>query len=76
DLIKAAMVSIHSILQREKRRSRIILQIHDELLLEVPPGERDDLGGLVRREMEGAAELSVPLVVDQGWGRTWWDAHG
>ena len=52
----------------------MLLQVHDELVLEVAPGEREALETLVRREMAGAAELSVPLEVSVGFGRTWDDA--
>ena len=55
-------------------RSRILLQVHDELVLEVAPGEREKLEELVRREMAGAADLSVALEVSVGFGRTWNDA--
>jgi DNA polymerase-1 len=54
----------------------MVLQIHDELLMEAHPEELGEVTDLVRREMEGAAELDVPLVVELGSGRTWWDAHG
>jgi DNA polymerase-1 len=76
DLIKRAMVRIHQALSRKGFRSRMVLQIHDELLMEVHPEELGEIRDLVRREMEGAAELNVPLVVELGSGRTWWDAHG
>jgi DNA polymerase-1 len=76
DLIKRAMVRIHGALFREEFRSRMVLQIHDELLMEAHPEELGEVRDLVRREMEGAAELNVPLVVELGSGRTWWDAHG
>ena len=55
-------------------RSRLLLQVHDELVLEVAPGERDAVEQLVRQEMGGAYELSVPLDVSVGYGRTWDEA--
>jgi DNA polymerase-1 len=55
-------------------RSRVLLQVHDELVLEVAPGERADLEALVRHEMGAAYALSVPLDVSVGLGRTWQDA--
>jgi DNA polymerase-1 len=76
DLIKKAMVTIHRELRRRGLEARLVLQIHDELLLELPAGEREEVGALVREAMEGVARFSVPLVVDMGWGRSWWDAHG
>ena len=56
-------------------RSRLILQIHDELLLEVPEGEAEDARALVKRVMEGALVLDVPLVVDARLGRSWAEVH-
>ena len=53
----------------------MLLQVHDELVLEVPNGEVDATAGLLRRVMEGAAHLSVPLVAEVGHGRTWQQAH-
>ena len=75
DLIKRAMIDLHRELSRRKLRSRLILQIHDELLLEVPEAEADEAKGLVTRVMEGALELDVPLVVDARLGRSWAEVH-
>ncbi|SEO96372.1 DNA polymerase I [Trujillonella endophytica] len=74
DVIKVAMLRVESAIATEGLRSRMLLQVHDELVLEVAPGEREALEALVRREMAGAAELSVPLEVSVGFGRTWNDA--
>lgn len=74
DLIKVAMIRLHHRLQREGHRARMILQVHDELVFEVPDDEVASVRGVVREEMEGAAELSVPLVVDVGVGPNWVDA--
>jgi len=74
DLIKIAMVRIHDALAGEGLRGRLLLQVHDELVLEAPIDEVDAVGSLVRRHMEGAAELKVPLVVDVGVGDNWLDA--
>jgi len=71
DLIKIAMIRIAHALAQEKLQSHMILQVHDELVFEVPPQELDALQALVVREMEHAAELSVPLVVDVGVGENW-----
>ena len=71
DLIKIAMIRIDDRLRTESFESRMLLQVHDELVFEAPPGELDALQTLVREEMEGAAELSVPLVVDIGTGANW-----
>ena len=75
DLIKKAMIRIHSRLLREGFVSRMLLQVHDELLLEVPQEERHRLQELVRHEMETVHGLDVPLRVDMGWGRNWADVH-
>lgn len=73
DLIKVAMVNIQRRLTKEQRRTRMILQIHDELVFEVPPEELDDVTALVRREMTGAlaGKVEVPLGVDMGVGPNW-----
>lgn len=71
DLIKIAMIRIRDRLVAEGRSGRMLLQVHDELVLEVPPDEVDSVTRLVKEEMEHAAELSVPLVVDVGTGSNW-----
>ncbi|MBW0106937.1 DNA polymerase I [Pseudonocardia sp. KRD291] len=71
DIIKVAMLGVHKALRAEDLRSRMLLQVHDELVIEVAEGERDVLETLVRREMAAAAELSVPLEVSVGYGRSW-----
>ena len=71
DLIKIAMIRIDTALRRSALQSRMLLQVHDELVFEFPPQEQDVLVTLVRHEMEHAAELSVPLVVDVGLGDSW-----
>jgi DNA polymerase-1 len=74
DIIKVAMVRVHAALQAEGLQARIALQIHDELLLEVPEAEVRDVTRLVKREMVGAFDMSPPLEVDGGSGITWLDA--
>lgn len=71
DIIKLAMVNIHRRLKGSGLVSRIVLQIHDELLLEVAEGEMEGVRGLVKEEMEGVVKLSVPIKVDIGVGGTW-----
>ena len=71
DLIKIAMIRIHERLRTERLNARMLLQVHDELVFEVPGPELDTVTALVRAEMEGAASLSVPLVVDVGSGQNW-----
>ncbi|MDP1860360.1 MAG: DNA polymerase I [Gemmatimonadaceae bacterium] len=71
DLIKIAMIRIHKVLAEQQLESRMLLQVHDELVFECPVGELDVLTALVRHEMELAATLDVPLVVDVGIGDNW-----
>jgi DNA polymerase-1 len=73
DIIKIAMVRVWQRLKREKAASRLILQVHDELLLEVRKDELDAVRGIVQHEMENAAVLSVPLVADIHVGESWYD---
>lgn len=75
EMIKLAMTRIHQRLKSGGYQARLILQIHDELLFEVPEQELEALKGMVIEEMEGALELSVPLVVDWGVGKSWYEAH-
>jgi len=75
DMIKIAMINIAGRTARAGMGSRMILQVHDELVFEVPSGERDGIGELVKTEMENALKLSVPIVVDVGWGNNWDEAH-
>jgi DNA polymerase I len=74
DLIKLAMIRIARLLDKRKMQSRMLLQVHDELVFEAPPSEKDDLQELVKTEMESVYELSVPLVADTGAGPNWRDA--
>ena len=74
DIVKVAMLRVDSGLHEAGLQSRVLLQVHDELVLEVGPGEREALEALLRREMAAAADLSVPLDVSVGVGRTWQDA--
>jgi DNA polymerase-1 len=74
DIIKVAMLRIDRALRDERLRSRMLLQVHDELVFEVATGELEQLDALVRREMGAAADLRVPLEVSVGLGRTWHEA--
>jgi DNA polymerase-1 len=74
DIIKVAMLKVDRAITAAGLRSRMLLQVHDELVLEVAPGERAALEGLVRHEMAAAADLAVPLDVSIGSGRSWHDA--
>ncbi len=75
DLIKIAMVRVHRTLRAERLRARMILQVHDELLFELPAAEVERVAALARHEMEHALRLSVPLAVEIGTGRHWAEAH-
>ncbi len=74
DIFKVALVRLDSRLSEEKLASRLILQVHDEVLLEVPPAEREAAEEATRWAMTGAAELSVPLEVNLSWGASWAEA--
>ncbi|WP_435828515.1 DNA polymerase I [Saccharopolyspora shandongensis] len=71
DIIKVAMLGVHRALRDSDMRSRMLLQVHDELIIEVADGERDEVEKLVREQMGSAYELDVPLEVSVGVGRSW-----
>jgi len=73
DLIKLAMISLARKLAERKLKTRMVLQVHDELLFEVPEDEKKEIEDLVRTEMEGVVKLNVPLVADLGFGPNWRD---
>jgi DNA polymerase-1 len=75
DLIKMAMINIHEILQKEGLTTKMLLQVHDELVLEVPQKELGIIANLVKNEMEGVYLLHIPLKVDINWGKNWGEAH-
>jgi DNA polymerase I len=75
DIIKAAMIGVTRRMRREGVKSRLIMQVHDELVFEVPADERELMEELVRSEMEGALPLAVPLKVDLNFGLNWSEAH-
>jgi DNA polymerase-1 len=75
DLIKLAMIAVQGWLDREKLEAKLVLQVHDELVLEVPQRELAYVRAELPKRMEGVAELSVPLVVDVGAGPNWEQAH-
>ncbi len=74
DVIKVAMLGVDAALTQRALGSRVLLQVHDELVVEVAPGERGEVEALLREEMAGAAHLSVPLEVSVGAGSTWHEA--
>ncbi len=76
DIIKIAMIKVYGRLKRENMRSRLILQVHDELIVEAPENEADKAAKLLSEEMENAVSLSLTLTADAGIGKTWYDAKG
>jgi DNA polymerase-1 len=74
DLIKLAMIRIDEIIRSQKLATRMLLQVHDELVFESPLEEVEQVAKMVKREMEGVQKLDVPLVVDVGIGENWRDA--
>ena len=75
DLIKKAMIDINLEIKKEKLGAKMLLQVHDELLFEVPRQEREPADDLIRRKMEAVQVLNVPLKVEIGWGANWTEAH-
>ena len=75
DIVKRAMLAVHGELARRRLRARLLLQVHDELVLDVPKDELTEVKSLVRDFMQGAAELCVPLEVSIGAGQSWLEAH-
>jgi DNA polymerase-1 len=75
DIVKIAMVRLHEALARERPDAKLLLQVHDELVLEVAEGDLAATAEIVKREMEGAATLAVPLDVEVGQGHSWAEAH-
>ena len=74
DIIKIAMIRVDERLHRENLRARLILQVHDELIVECPQEEAETVSRLLTEEMEGAVSLSVPMVAEAKVGRTWYEA--
>ena len=76
DIIKIAMVRVEERLRKEGLRARLVLQVHDELIVEAPQEESARVAALLQEEMENAVQLDVPLTADAAVGRTWYDAKG
>ncbi len=74
DIIKLAMLRVFDALEREALQARLVLQVHDELIVECPPWEAELVSGIVKREMEQAAQLSLPLVAEAKQGASWYEA--
>ena len=75
DIIKVAMIRIYNRFKAEGIRSKMILQVHDELNFSVFPEEKEKVESIVLEEMQNALNLSVPLVADSGFGQNWLEAH-
>ena len=74
DIIKIAMVDVSDELKKRRLKSQLILQIHDELLIDCVPEEKDEIVELLKDKMENAVSLRVPLVADVNYGESWYDA--
>lgn len=75
DIIKLAMINVHRQMKEQHLKSAMIMQVHDELVFDVAPGEVDQLSQLVKHEMENAIKLSIPLTAEVGIGTNWLEAH-
>ena len=75
DLIKVAMINLHTLLKERHPKANMIMQVHDELVIEAPEAEKGDIMALVKREMEGVVKLRVPLKVEINAGKNWDEAH-
>ncbi|MBO5062569.1 MAG: DNA polymerase I, partial [Prevotella sp.] len=75
DIIKVAMVRVFNRMKAENVKSKLILQVHDELNFSVVPGEEETMQRIVIEEMSNVLELKVPLLADCGWGTNWLEAH-
>ncbi len=75
DIIKKAMIRIHDKITAKQLKSKMLLQVHDELIFEVPENEVDQVQQLIKHEMENVVNLPVPLIVDIGVGNNWYEAH-
>ena len=76
DVMKLAMVAVHRRLQREGLQGRLVLQVHDELIVECPREEAETVAKLLEEEMENVVRLSVPLIAEAHWGENWLEAKG
>ena len=75
DIIKRAMISVDAWIEEDQPPARMLMQVHDELVLEVEEDSLDRVAERVRKTMQEAAELAVPLIVDLGVGENWEEAH-
>ena len=75
DIIKKAMIDVQSEIEKQNLKSKMLLQVHDELVFDMHKDEENLLKDLVKRNMENAVELDVPIIVDLGIGNNWLEAH-
>jgi len=75
DIIKIAMIRIHDLLKSGRYKSKMLLQVHDELVFDLHRDEIDILKPMIKSEMENAHKMSIPLIVDVGQGNNWLEAH-
>ena len=75
DIIKLAMIRIHRKMKAENCQSKMLLQVHDELVFDVLKSEKEDFEKMVKTEMENAFDIGLPLLVDVGFGENWLEAH-
>jgi DNA polymerase I len=71
DIVKIAMINVHRALIKEGLETKMLMQVHDELLFEGPKSEIEQATAIIKREMESAANLDVPLIVEVGTGKNW-----
>ena len=76
DIIKIAMIRVYDRLKKEGLRAQLILQVHDELIVEAPEEEAEKTAAILTEEMENAVSLRVPMIADSSVGKTWFDAKG
>ena len=76
DIIKIAMVKVYRRLKDENMQARLIMQVHDELLVEAPESEREKAQLILKEEMENACKMKVRLTADVSFGKDWYDAKG
>lgn len=75
DIVKIAMINVYNRLKEERLKAKLVLQVHDELVIDCPIEEKEKVSAILKTEMENAVSLRVPLVADVGVGKNWFDAH-
>jgi DNA polymerase-1 len=74
DIIKIAMIKVWERLKKEVPEAHLIMQVHDELIIEAPENKKEEVSLLLKQEMENAVTMSVPFIADVNCGKTWYDA--